>query len=130
MWFGGAALALGLFGWWERRNQHPMLDLHLFRIRRFAVASGGITLIFFAMFGTFFMLTQYLQGVLDYSPLGAAVRLLPISFVMMAVAPQTPKLVARFGADRVASTGLVLVSVGARGCRALRAGHRATCSSR
>ena len=78
-----------------------MLDLRLFQNPRFAVSSGGITLVFFAMFGTFFLLAQYLQGVLDYSPLGAAVRLLPISVVMMAVAPQTPKLVARFGADKI-----------------------------
>ena len=47
----------------------------------------------------------------DYSPLEAAVRLLPVSLVMMAVAPQTPKLVARFGANKVASTGLGLVAV-------------------
>src|SRR3954453_1068265 len=67
---------------------------------------------FFAMFGTFFMLAQYLQGVLGYSPLGAAVRLLPMSVVMMATAPQTPKLVARFGADRIGAFGLSLVGVG------------------
>ena len=115
LWFGGAVLALVLFGLWETRNRYPMLDLQLFRIRRFSVASGGITLIFFAMFGTFFMLTQYLQGVLEYSPLGAAVRLLPISIMMMIVAPQTPKLVARFGADRVASLGLVLVGIALAG---------------
>ena len=92
-----------------------MLDLHLFQNPRFAVSSGGITLVFFALFGTFFMLTQYLQGVLGYSPLGAAVRLLPISVVMMAVAPNTPKLVARFGANRVGFAGLMLVSVGLAG---------------
>jgi MFS transporter, DHA2 family, integral membrane protein len=111
LWFGGAAITIGLFVAWESVTRHPMLDLKLFRDRRFAVASGGISLTFFAMFGTFYMLTQYLQFVLDYSPLGAAVRLLPVSLVLMSVAPQTPKLVARFGADRVASTGLGLVAV-------------------
>ena len=92
-----------------------MLDLHLFRIRRFAVSSGGITSVFFALFGTFFMLTQYLQGVLGLSPLGAAVRLLPISVVMMAAAPKTPKLVARFGANLVGFAGLTLVTLGMLG---------------
>ena len=96
------------FGFWEWRNRHPMLDLRLFQNPRFAVSSGGITLVFFAMFGTFFLLAQYLQGVLEYSPLGAAVRLLPISVVMMVVAPQTPKLVARFGADKIGMAGLLL----------------------
>jgi EmrB/QacA subfamily drug resistance transporter len=111
LWFGGAAVALGLFVFWESTTKHPMLDLKLFRNRRFAVASGGITLTFFALFGTFYMLTQYLQFVLEYSPLEAAVRLVPVSLVLMAVAPQTPKLVSRFGADRVASTGLGFVAL-------------------
>ncbi len=109
-WFAGAGIALLLWGLWEWRNRHPMLDLKLFQNPRFAVASGGITLVFFAMFGMFFMLTQYLQGVLDYSPLGAAVRLLPISVVMMVVAPQTPKLVNRFGAHSVGTAGLLVVA--------------------
>lgn len=115
LWFGGAAVALAAFCAWEWRNTHPMLELRLFRNPRFAVSSGGITLVFFAMLGVFFMVTQYLQGVLDYSPLGAAVRLLPISAVMMAVAPQTPKLVGRWGADRVGSVGLVCISAGLAG---------------
>ncbi|MBA3604750.1 MAG: MFS transporter [Acidimicrobiia bacterium] len=112
LWFGGAVAALVAFAVWEWRNRHPMLELRLFRNPRFAVSSGGITLVFFAMFGTFFLVTQYLQGVVDYSPLGAAVRLVPISIVMMAVAPQTPKLVARFGADVIGMTGLLLVATG------------------
>ena len=111
LWFGGAVVAIGLFIAWEAHARHPMLDLKLFKDRRFAVASGGITLTFFAMFGTFYMLTQYLQFVLDYSPLEAAVRLLPVSIVIMAVAPQTPKLVGRYGANKVASTGLGLVAL-------------------
>src|SRR5215204_5392265 len=111
LWFGGAILALGLFAMWERRNPHPMLDLNLFRDRRFAVSSGGITLVFFAMFGTFYLMTQFLQFVIGYTPLQAAVRLLPFSAFMMTVAPQTPKLVARFGAARVASTGMTLIGI-------------------
>jgi predicted MFS family arabinose efflux permease len=115
LWFGSAAVVLGFFVWWEWRNRHPMLELRLFRNPRFAVSAGGITLVFFAMFGTFFMLAQYLQGVLDYSPLGAAVRMLPFSAVMMTVAPQTPRLVARFGADRIGAAGLLFVSAGLLG---------------
>jgi len=122
LWFGGAAVALAAFAWWELRSRHPMLELRLFRNPAFAVSSGGITLVFFAMFGTFFMLTQYLQGVLDYTPLGAAVRLIPISLMMMSVAPQTPKLVARFGADRVASSGLMLIAAALVGVASFRTG--------
>ena len=115
LWFGGAATVLVLFCVWEWRNRHPMLDLRLFQNPRFAVSSGGITLVFFAMFGTFFLLAQYLQGVLGYSPLEAAVRMLPFSAVMMTVAPNTPKLVGRFGADRVGMTGMLLVAAGLGG---------------
>ena len=93
LWFTGAIVVLALFAWWEWRSRHPMLDLRLFRNRRFSVASGGISLIFFAMFGMFYLLTQYLQFVLGYSPLEAAVRLLPFPALMMIVAPQTPRLV-------------------------------------
>ncbi|MBA3288465.1 MAG: DHA2 family efflux MFS transporter permease subunit [Acidimicrobiia bacterium] len=120
LWFGLAAVVLVAFGVWEWRTRHPMLDLRLFRNRRFAVSSGGITLVFFAMFGTFFMLSQYLQGVLEYSPLGASVRMLPFSVVMMAVAPQTPKLVARLGADRIGAAGLLLVTAGLIGTAMFR----------
>ncbi len=112
LWFGGAAFFLLAFGFWEWRNRHPMLDLRLFQNPRFAVSSGGITLVFFAMFGSFFMLAQYLQGVIGYSPLGASVRMLPFSVVMMVVAPNTPKLVGRLGANRLGAIGLGFVVVG------------------
>lgn len=112
LWFGVAGVFLVAFGVWEWRARHPMLDLRLFQNRRFAVSSAGITLVFFAMFGLFFMLAQYFQGVLQYSPLGAAVRLLPFSAVMMIVAPNTPKLVGRIGANRLGALGLGLVTVG------------------
>ncbi|CAN5655813.1 MFS transporter [soil metagenome] len=115
LWFGLATVFLVTFGVWEWRNRHPMLDLTLFTDRRFAVSSGGITLVFFAMFGVLFMLAQYLQGVLGYSPLGAAVRMLPFSAVMVAIAPQTPKFVGRFGANVVATAGLGLVALGMAG---------------
>jgi EmrB/QacA subfamily drug resistance transporter len=112
MWFGAAAVLLVAFGMWEWRNRHPMLDLRLFQNPRFAVSSGGITLVFFAMFGSFFMLAQYFQGVIGWSPLGAALRLLPFSAVMMFIAPNTPKLVGRLGANRVGALGLTSVAVG------------------
>src|SRR5690606_30385251 len=56
--FGLAAIALLLFGWREFTARHPMLDLRYFRDRRFSVASAGMTLTFFAMFGTFFLVAQ------------------------------------------------------------------------
>jgi EmrB/QacA subfamily drug resistance transporter len=111
-WFVAAAVVLGLFALWERSRDEPMLNLHFFADRRFSVSSGGITLIFFSMFGTLFLMTQYFQLVLGYSPLEAGVRLLPMSVVMATLAPQTPKLVVRFGANRVGGGGLATLAVG------------------
>ena len=86
-------MAIGLFVWRESTARHPMLDLKLFRDRRFSVASGGMTLTFFAMFGTFFLLAQYLQLVLGYSPLESGLLQLPFAFIIMLVAPQVPRFV-------------------------------------
>ena len=104
--------ALVAFAWWERRVRYPMLDLHLFRDRRFSVASGGMTLTFFAMFGTFFLVAQYFQLVLGYSPLESGLLQLPMAFVMMSIAPQVPRAVARFGAHRVVPVGLGFIALG------------------
>jgi EmrB/QacA subfamily drug resistance transporter len=107
-----AAVALLAFGAWELVTRFPMLDLRLFRDRRFSVASAGMTLTFFAMFGTFFLVAQYFQLVLGYSPLESGLLQLPMAIVIMAVAPQVPKLVARFGAARVVPVGLTSTAVG------------------
>lgn len=112
---GAFALAiafLGLFAWWELRTPHPMLDFNFFRDARFSAAGGAITLVFFAMFGIFFLLTQYLQVVLGYSALGAGLRTLPMAITMGFAAPTAARVVERIGAKRVVSGGLVTVSIG------------------
>jgi Na+/melibiose symporter-like transporter len=64
------------------------------------------------MLGVMFLITQYFQLILGYSPLSAAVRLLPVAPIMMIVAPLTPRIIARLGANRTVAAGLALVSVG------------------
>jgi Na+/melibiose symporter-like transporter len=110
--FAASFTALGLFAAWELRARFPMLDLRLFRDRRFSVASAGMSLTFFAMFGTFFLVAQYFQLVLGYSALESGLLQLPMAAVMMSVAPQVPKLVARFGAARVVPFGLGFTATG------------------
>ncbi|MEY2444090.1 MAG: hypothetical protein QOE00_670 [Ilumatobacteraceae bacterium] len=110
--FGIAIVVLALFVAWELRVDEPMLDMHLFRSPAFSAGSGGMILIFLAMFGVMFLITQYFQLVLGYSPLGAALRFLPMSPIMVLVATRTPRLAARFGAHRTVSTGMSLVAVG------------------
>ena len=110
--FALAAVALAAFGIREVTARYPMLDLHLFRDRRFSVASLGMMLTFFAMFGTFFLASQYFQLVLGFSPFKAGLLQLPMAVVMVTVAPQVPRAVARFGAARVVPVGLGFVAVG------------------
>ncbi|MGQ0825300.1 MAG: MFS transporter [Actinomycetota bacterium] len=107
-----AAVVLGTFAWWERRALNPMLDIAFFRNPRFTAASTGITLLFFAMFGSIFLLTQYMQFLMGYTAFQAGVRLLPMAVTMLIVAPNSPKFVERFGTKRVVGTGLVLAATG------------------
>ncbi len=110
--FALSAVAMALFFWRESTARYPMLDLKLFRDRRFSVASGGMTLTFFAMFGTFFLVAQYFQLVLGYSPFQSGLLQLPMAIVMMALAPNIPKFVARYGAARVVPVGLTFIGLG------------------
>jgi MFS transporter, DHA2 family, multidrug resistance protein len=109
--FGISIALLGGFLWWELRIANPMLNLRYFLDPRFGVASGVITLIFFAMFGFFFLMTQYFQLVLGYGTLEAGLKQLPFAAVMMAVAPNSPRLATRIGTNRAVSIGLIGVSL-------------------
>ncbi len=110
--FAIAFVVLGIFAAWELHVDEPMLDLRYFRNPAFSTGTTGMVLVFMAMFGVMFLITQYFQQVLDYSPLEAALRLLPMAPVMIIVAPLTPRLSARYGANRVVAFGLGTVTVG------------------
>ncbi len=107
-----AGVALAAFAVREARTRYPMLDLKLFRDRRFSVASAGMALTFFAMFGTFFLIAQYFQLVLGYSPLESGLLQLPFAFIMMTVAPRVSTYVARYGVSRVVPVGLSGIAFG------------------
>jgi EmrB/QacA subfamily drug resistance transporter len=107
--FAVAAVLAVAFIWWERRVQHPLLRLELFRNPRFSAASGAITMVFFALFGSVFLLTQHLQFVLGYTPLQAGVRILPVATLIVA-APASARLVERVGTKVVVVAGLLIVT--------------------
>ncbi len=109
-WFAVAILLIAAFLMWEFRSSAPMLDLRYFLDPRFGVAAGVITLVFFAMFGFFFLLTQYFQLVLGYGTFEAGVKQLPFAAVMMVLAPNSPRVAAKYGAKRVVAFGLVCVA--------------------
>lgn len=110
--FGAAIAILGAFVAWELKAKDPMLDLGYFRNPRFTAATTAITLVFFAMFGSYFLFTQYLQFVHGYSPLSAGVRILPWALAYLISATQSAKLVERFGQRLVVSSGLTIAGFG------------------
>jgi EmrB/QacA subfamily drug resistance transporter len=110
--FGLAIALLGLFAVWELRTTYPMLDVKFFKNPRFSAASAGIALVFLALFGSLFLLTQYFQFVLDYSALQTGVRLLPYAGVLVVVAPLSARFVERVGTKLVVTVGLLLVACG------------------
>jgi Na+/melibiose symporter-like transporter len=89
-----------------------MLDMRFFKNPAFSTGTGGMVLIFMSMFGVMFLVTQYLQLVRGYTPLGAALRLLPNAPLMILIAPLTPRLSVRFGAHKTVATGMVFVGTG------------------
>jgi EmrB/QacA subfamily drug resistance transporter len=106
-----AVLAVAFVAW-ELRVDEPMLDPRFFRIPAFRAGSLVIMSLFFGLFGMFFLLTQYLQFVKGYSPLVAGVCTLPSAVTLILITPRSPTLVARFGARRVVTTGMLLCAGG------------------
>jgi EmrB/QacA subfamily drug resistance transporter len=110
--FAVSAVFLVGFALYERRVDDPMLDMSYFRNRSFSTATACMVLVFLAMYGLFFLITQYLQLVRGYSALGAATRLMPTALLMIVVAPQTPRISARIGANRTVAIGMGLSALG------------------
>jgi EmrB/QacA subfamily drug resistance transporter len=110
--FAVAFVVLGVFFAWERHTPNPMLDTSFWKNPRFSGASAGIMLLFFAMFGSLFLLTQYLQIVMGYTALQAGIRLLPMALTMLIVAPLSARIVERVGTKIVVTTGLGLAGFG------------------
>lgn len=106
----GAAVLAG-FLMWELKSSSPMLDLHFFQNPRFSAASSAIMLVFLALFGTIFLLTQYLQSVLGYSTLKAGAILIPQSAALMIFAFLSPRWVVRWGNKVVVAFGLLMVAI-------------------
>jgi EmrB/QacA subfamily drug resistance transporter len=107
---GGALLVA--FVLWELRTPQPMLPMRLFRLRTFAV-SNSISLLFsFGMFGSIFLLSQYLQIVGGYSPLEAGVRTLPWTAMPLLVAPIAGPLSDKIGGRPFLIAGLFMQALG------------------
>ncbi|HEV2774933.1 MAG TPA: MFS transporter [Solirubrobacteraceae bacterium] len=106
------ATAITVFAWWQRRVEHPLVDLSLFRDARYAAASGALAVIFFSLFGSLFVLTQILQFMLGYGPLQAGLAALPFAIVIGATSPVGAHIAQRIGAKVPVAGGLLLLSAG------------------
>jgi EmrB/QacA subfamily drug resistance transporter len=107
----GAALAAAFLAW-ERRATNPMVPLALFRSRTFASANAVSFLMYAGLFGALFLMSQFFQSCLGYSPLGAGVRLLPWSLPPMFIAPIAGVLADRYGNRPFMALGLALQAAG------------------
>ncbi|MGW2016022.1 MFS transporter [Streptomyces sp. NPDC001927] len=107
---GGALLAA--FVRHGIRGRAPMLPMRLFRNRAFAGINAASLLMFLGMFGSIFLLSQYMQGVLGYSPTEAGLRMLPWTGMPMLVAPIAGALSDRIGGRPVVAAGLALQALG------------------
>ncbi|MET7598888.1 MULTISPECIES: MFS transporter [unclassified Streptomyces] len=106
------AVLLGGFVRHGIRDKAPMLPMRLFRSRAFSGINAASLLMFLGMFGSIFLLSQYMQGVLGYSPTEAGLRMLPWTGMPMLVAPIAGYLSDRVGGRPVVAAGLFLQAAG------------------
>ncbi len=103
---------LAAFVLWERRAPAPMLPMRFFRNRTFALANVSSLFMFFGMFGSIFLLSQFFQTVQGYGPLGSGLRILPWTAMPIFVAPVAGALSDRIGGQRLMGAGLALQATG------------------
>jgi EmrB/QacA subfamily drug resistance transporter len=105
-------LLVAAFLSWERRTATPMLSAALFRSRGFNAANGVSFFMYASLFGVLFLMMQFLQTALGYSPLQAGLRTLPWTGAPMVVAPIAGMLADRYGGKPFMLTGLAMQAAG------------------
>jgi EmrB/QacA subfamily drug resistance transporter len=106
------AVLLAAFVAWEMRAANPMLPMRFFRNATFALANTASLFMFFGMFGSIFLLSQFFQTVQGYSPLGSGLRILPWTLAPMFIAPLAGALSDKINGKTIIGTGLSLQAVG------------------
>jgi EmrB/QacA subfamily drug resistance transporter len=108
--FAVAVLALATFILLERHQRTPMLDLSLFRNRTFAGANAVMLLVALAMFGVFFFVSLYMQNILGYSAVQAGAAFLPMTLLIVLIAPLAGRTSDRFGSRWLMGAGMTLLA--------------------
>jgi EmrB/QacA subfamily drug resistance transporter len=94
----------------EMHQRIPMLDLALFRNGTFAGANIAVLLVALAMFGVFFFVSLYMQGILGYSAVETGAAFLPLTVLIILVAPIAGKTSDRIGSRWLITAGMLLVT--------------------
>lgn len=110
--FAVGAVLLTVFVVWEMRRDDPMLDMTLFRNRGFTAGSVALALLFLAMAGTVFLQAQYLQFILDYTPLAAGCALLPAAVGMVLGSGAGSHLTEMHGGRIAVTVGTLIAAAG------------------
>ncbi|HEU6445489.1 MAG TPA: MFS transporter [Gaiellaceae bacterium] len=108
--FAVAAVMLVAFVLLELHQRLPMLDLSLFRNGTFAGANLAVLLVALAMFGVFFFVSLYMQGILGYSAVEAGAAFLPMTVLIILIAPIAGKTSDRVGSRWLMTSGMILVA--------------------
>ena len=107
--FAAAAVLLAAFVLVEHRQRLPMLDLSLFRNSSFTGANIVALLVSLGMFGVFFYVSLYIQNVLRYSPTQAGAMFLPMTLLIILVAPFAGRASDRVGSRWLMGGGMTLL---------------------
>ena len=103
----GSVVLIGLFILWERHTPYPMLDMSLFRNRRFSAGVFSIVLMGLALFSLSFCNTLFMQFVKNYSPFQTGIRYIPIALGVLVGAGGADRIVRRIGTARVMFIGFL-----------------------
>jgi EmrB/QacA subfamily drug resistance transporter len=106
-----AAVSLVTFVVLERRQRAPMLDLTLFRSGTYTGANLVVLLVALAMFGVFFFVSLYMQNVLGYSAVQAGAAFLPMTILIILLAPIAGRTSDRIGSRWLMTAGMTLLSI-------------------
>lgn len=97
---------------WELRQDHPLLNIRVFRNRTLTAGSVNLLVVFGVMGGLFLVLVQFMQAVLGYSAIKSSLSLLPMAAIMMPLSAVAPRIASRIGLRRILTGGTLLVAAG------------------
>jgi EmrB/QacA subfamily drug resistance transporter len=107
----GVVAAAGFVAW-ELRQEHPLLNLRVFRNRTLASGSINLLIVFAIISGLFLVLVQFLQAALGYSAIKASAGLLPMAALMMPLSSAAPLISRRVGLRTMFVGGISLIAAG------------------